>query len=155
MTVLPIPAAVFDAKHGESIIVGAWKLYEDGAQRELSAFGAWVEPDADPYRRAQAIVRYHEVIVERATDAFTERKAFLKGLTESTFRDGYPPPSDDDIAQLKNARNRVRVCQRRLTLARQHLLAVTPEPLKRDVELMASNRERNQKALEAIKSIQL
>jgi hypothetical protein len=133
--------ATFDKRHGDSVQVPGWLLYEDGAQRELNPLGAYVEPSDDPYQRALAVLKYWQIKLRLAVDRFHDEKAMLRGHVNSIMQDRFPPapPSKEKIKELKVMRDECKRLQKCVEDAEQALEKAKPDSMKASEQRAAEN----------------
>jgi hypothetical protein len=147
----------FDKKHGGVFIIEkGWLLFADGATRENHSLGRLMEPSADPFERAKAIVHYHEIVLKRALDHFQERKEHYKSLAEGCVQDGYTfCQADEAVEVLTKAKREVAKLRNNLAFAKRDLDALRPKKLTRQDRIKAEARDEAAEALTAIKKIRV
>lgn len=125
-------AEKFDAAHGGDPVfigtagAGGYYLFADGATRDYDAgcLAAGVEPPADEDERILRILRWHEVHAKDAIGKFNRRRSDLEAQTRRAEEyagrsNGPQPPTDEQIAELKELHIKARVRMELLAKARE------------------------------------
>lgn len=147
--------AVWEKNRGESIKTSEGIFYSDGSWRELDAMGAWVDPPNDPFKQAAMIAKFHEARLKVAVIEFDDRRELLKSQAEAAARDGYPPPPESQIAELKRLQAIVRQRRAAFNDARERHLSLKPDNQRLREENLAHNRARSDQFLDALKGIRV
>jgi hypothetical protein len=146
----------FDKRHGGNAVqVDEWLVYSDGAMREVNPLGALLEPDADPFKCAQVVVRYYENRVQRAVEEFDAYKAHLTSFTTACRRNGHPPPGATELERLKELQQTVQARQKELDAARDRLRDATPAHRKAREQVAAECKSASERMLSAIAGIKV
>jgi hypothetical protein len=161
---LPNPLATerreqFIMEHGgrdNTVSVGnGWLLFSDGATMEQSYYGCLKEPPDSAYERAKLHVRYRQILLQRAVQAFDELKGQLRQHADYCARHGHPPPSQAELDKLKELQRIVRSREKDLAQAIQVMEQNIPESLRRRDAIRASNKEQSERVLSALDEIQV
>ncbi len=92
----------FDVKHGGvAVTIDGWHVYPTGAMREVSPWGALLEPPSDHEACCRVQLKYHETLLKRATYEFDHLKDHLVGMA----RNGLDNPSE--LQKLKELQRTV------------------------------------------------
>jgi len=149
----------FDERHGESIVDGGWIRFPDGAQREVNPMGALQDPPDDPYQRAKRVLSYHRLRLQRATDAFGNRRMELvkHAKTMLNSRTSGPPlvTAEEAKRELERLRQRVQEAKAGYDAAKAALEEVKPASLKARESQDEKYRKQNQALLETVNEIQV
>jgi hypothetical protein len=99
----------FEFKHGTQFVVeNGWLYYPDGTKRENTpAYGVIVEPQSD-YEKAQGVLRYWQILLQRAVNKFSDWKALLKTRAED---ENIRNPTKDEIQDLRRLHSEVKKLQ--------------------------------------------
>lgn len=125
-------AKSFDAANGDDGIVSPdeqWILFSNGARREKSAYGVFIEPPASRKERVRNIIEYWETMLSRRVADFDQLKADLIQLTQpcKTLPGYIPGVNPDQVQQLKNLQREVKRIQAKITELREQLEKLNPE----------------------------
>ena len=147
----------FDDRHGNFVFLGPMPgslLFEDGAFRECSPYGALREPPDDPYERAKLIVRYWTVKRDLARDEFQQFRTEMKNLAQAALNQAVAmvlPSESETRKQLNKLKAKATITQRKLDKALQELEANRPAWM---VEREEQNRKHRQAAQELLATVQ-
>lgn len=142
----------FDNFHGESIAVGSWVYFHDGARREAFSYGLLQDVPRSDYERCQNIVVYREQHFRRATAAFEQLRQVLHNRGQIALANGSPPPPQSSLDALKELQRNMRKCERKLIAAQSELEKHKPSHLRRAVA-GSYNRQLSEEFLTAMKTI--
>jgi hypothetical protein len=145
----------FDDAHGDSVRIGSWVYFHDGARREMWSYGALQDPPINPFERCQRIVTYYEARLQRAVTAFHDLQQRLGLRAQNAARDGSPPPPRSALEELKELQREVRRRDRDLKQAKKSLEDVTPAHLKQANIVDGENRQSADDFLAAMKNIEV
>lgn len=143
----------FDNYHGESIMIGSWIYFHDGARREAFSYGLLQDVPANNFERCQNIVRYREQRLRRATAAFEKLREVLHHRAKNAFANAMSPPPPASLVELKTLKREVAKCERELIAARSELEKHKPPHLQRLSASASHNRQASEEFLTAMKSI--
>jgi hypothetical protein len=143
----------FDLAHGDDPVRvdDRWLLFEDGAHREVNAYGALIDPPADNKKRLQLIVRYHEEKVKRAQTRFDNERIQVKGRANEALRNGWGI-SDSELTEVKRLQVQLQEAKKKLDTARKDLDEQCPE-IKKQESQRAENRAQVEEFLSKLESI--
>lgn len=90
----------FDRRQGgNSITIGGWKVYANGARRDVNWMGALIDPPKEDLERWPIQMQYHQKLQDTATKEFIALKSHLKALV---MNGGSPDGSQiDQLATLQ------------------------------------------------------
>jgi len=149
----------FDDAHGEYVVDGGWIRFADGAVREVNPLGLLSRPPDDAYKLATRILRYRELVLERAVNAFTDRKTYFVQSAKSHLQEvrAGPPPADADAAaaELKALQLVVQTAKVAVDEARACVTCTEPAGLKANRERHLQNRQANEALLERLGNIEI
>lgn len=148
----------FYEKHGhEFILDGHWLYYPDGTRREGGTFGVVIEPPDDPYERALAIKKYWEVRLSHAVKKFQKLRDSLRARARNELLSSTPgpPPSRDELEELKKLRAEVKKLQDTLEMAESECEKLKPQPRKDFEQRSERNRAECQSFLEATGKVEV
>ncbi len=150
--------AAFDAQHGDSVHEEGWILFADGAAREANPMGPLLEPPRDDWPRLKRILHYHEILLQRAVNAFNEQRHNLTLLAKNNLNlqnCGPAPNIAEATSELKQLQKQVKAHRKAYAAALAAVEAAKPARLKELEEQNASNRAANEALLEALKGIEV
>lgn len=118
----------FDRENGNDCVrVDEMIYFRNGARRELNPWGALYDPPKNEFHRLKFVETYWEEHYRRAVDAFATAKEDYLSTAQANANCGFCAPNireaEDHLATLMR---RVRLCERKLKMTRQAMLA-TPE----------------------------
>lgn len=149
----------FDARHGANVLRDQWIFFEDGATREVNPVGALLEPPSDPRELAQNKLRYHTILLTRATNEFEERKRYYLMAAKANLNQRYSNPPlavpDTAAAELGQLRDRVMVHKKNHDEALAEVERTKPSRLRAMETQSAINREQNQKLISRLQGIEV
>ena len=133
----------FHKRHGaDQINVDGWLLWPNGAMREANAYGALIDPPADPWECAKKVLWYWTCRLKRAVADFDAAKANLRAVAAARMRDGGDPPDADQLKNLKALKAEVERVRAQHAKAHDAERAAIPA----DIRAHWAQREKNQKA---------
>jgi hypothetical protein len=97
----------FDKEQGgDSIKIESWRVYSNGAKRDINVLGPLCPPPTNPIERCKLQMKYREECLRIATEEFQQLKGLLKHqATEAQRWAAAPtppaPPSEQEIERLK------------------------------------------------------
>ncbi|MBL7146523.1 MAG: hypothetical protein ISS76_19950 [Phycisphaerae bacterium] len=149
----------FHESHGAYVCSDGWILYEDGARREKSYYGALIDPPKDLLKRAQNILDFHQEKLNLAVAEFDNFKLNHMGharlaLKQSTVPAPIEAPESVKI-KLLELQSKVKEYRKQLNKAQAELEKHLPQRVKNLQEISNKNREANQELLEQIDSIEI
>ena len=139
----------------DGIMVDGWMIYSNGAMREATPLGALLDPPADLYERAKIKVRYRQALMQRAADAFNERKRYLLSAAEAARRNGYPPPTERELTELKQLQQVVQKCQRDLEATRTEVVKHTPAWMQSSATTAQENQQSGERFIADVTGIKV
>jgi hypothetical protein len=121
----------FDAKHGNTgIIIGQYPgvfYYADGSKRENNPYGYLADADEfSPQDRTRNQLRYHQELLRRARNKFDDMKQELHTQAKAAQRGQCNPPSQDDLAKLRELQRAVKQAQKGVNDAQAALTKLMP-----------------------------
>lgn len=145
----------FDIRHGaDGIRCGAQVVYSDGAHRDIHPLGLLADPSPNDHERLTWVLQHHEAHLQRAVEAFDERKQQLVHQANAATRDSYGSPDEGDLEELKQLQAVVNKHKKAVQKTRAKL-EQTPEHKRRAAiqEMDARGRERASSMLSRIRQI--
>lgn len=111
----------FEELHGAFVIEDGLVRYHDGFIRENHPLGAISAP-ANPHERAQRILRYSEICLERKIEEFRDLHEELR--VRSSTSNGFPPRAK--LPRLKKLHAEVKALQTKVSSAEETVESTTP-----------------------------
>jgi hypothetical protein len=151
----------FDAEHGvaDSIFEGGWILFPDGAVREANPLGLLSKPPEDDYKLALRKLRYREVALARAVEAFSKRKQYFMQAAKSHLQEKFcgPTPAAADTAaeELEALKQLVLKTKQAYEEMQAEVARTVPEGIKARQRQHEENTQANQALLARLDGIQV
>jgi hypothetical protein len=157
--------AEFDEENGnDSVRVADMLLFSNGARRGTDQLCALIDPPHDDHERCRLVARYWETRLERAREAFDEKRSHYisqaKGALEGSTTPEPVADPEEAARELETLRVAVRHCQKQLRQARASLEATPSKKpqanFAREREARsAHNRKANEELLSAVTKIRI
>ena len=153
------PVKEFDARHRRnSIVVGVYKTYEDGARRDADmAAGPMIEPPDNDFERLSIRLKYWETLVAEAVETFEKTKRDFLAAAKNSSNWGHPPPDKAEAMQrLDELKSLIDGRRERLEAVREELEATKGfQRRKRAAKQTAENRNNAQEIINTVQSFQV
>ncbi len=149
----------FDERHGKnSIIVGGFRTYEDGARRDADFdMGPIIEPPEDDFERLSLRVKYWQTLVDEAVEVFEETKHNFISAAKGASDWGHSPPNETEaVKRLEELKAFIEGRRKRLEAVQSELEATEGfQRRKTRVAMTAENRGRAHEFANSIRQVQI
>lgn len=146
----------FKIRNGnDAILIRGWWVFSNGAMREQNPYGALRDPPTNPFELWKVKVQYYEEKLRRATVEFDEWKRYLEGAAYGASQHGSAPPTEPQVAKLRELQAKVQERLADLNVARDSLEQNTPSHRRERLAAKAANQQEAEKVLSEIKSIKV
>lgn len=150
----------FHERHGADCVdIDGYRVYSDGAYRDIDPIGILAEPDSDLFVRSQRVIEYWEERTDRAVDAFDEAKdvyaSFCRAAAHEPSVPATPWAKEQATEHLKKLRAEVHTCQAQLKNARAELKRHEPPHSRERAKRNARQRDDAAELLRAVSQIRI